>query len=80
MNKCPRVPASRRVIHLGDKEVFERTDPDYMDKRMSKLVADYQSCPKEWKGVFLAGLSNREHAELMDRLKNIKKDVDGVRD
>lgn len=61
---------SQRVIHIGDKEVYERTDPDYQDKLISKLVKDYHECPKEWRAVFLEGLPTKERDLLKERLQS----------
>lgn len=57
-----------RVIHVGDKSIYERTDPDYEDKRLAQLAKDYAECPKEWQGEFLVGLSAKDRQELLQRL------------
>lgn len=61
----------QRVIHIGDKGIYERTDPDYQDKIMSKLVKDYRACPKEWREAFMAGLPAKERTQLLERLNAI---------
>lgn len=63
-----RMPKEKRIPHEGDRGSFHRTDPDYHDKIMTQLVADYNACPKSWRGTLLGGLSKRDHDELMERL------------
>ena len=57
-----------RVIHIGDKGIYERTDPDYVDKRLEQIARDYSECPKEWQGESLAGLSAKDRQEFLRRL------------
>ena len=58
---------SRRVIKLGDRGNYERTDPDYEDKRMAQICRDFDACPKEWRDTFLAGLTKKEIKEITKR-------------
>ena len=46
---------------------YERTDPDYNDKRMAKLVQDFKECPKDWIGCFVKGLTKFEKDYLVER-------------
>jgi hypothetical protein len=55
------------IVHVGQTGQYERTDPDYEDKRLAQLAQDYQKCPKEWRGVFLAGLSAADVKALRER-------------
>lgn len=52
-------------IHEGSQ--YERTDPDYVDKQLHRIVSDYLSCPKEWRSTFLHGLSKIEIDHLKKR-------------
>ncbi len=56
-----------RIIRIGDKEVYEKTNPDYNDEKIARIARDFRACPKEWQGVFLAGLSRQEIKELEER-------------
>lgn len=59
----------RGIIHIGDKEVYERTNPDYVDERAAKLASDYQKCPKEWRNTFIAGLDSKDWNALKEILE-----------
>jgi hypothetical protein len=39
---------------------YERTDPDYSDRKMPKLLKVFESLSPEWKIVFLKGLRKFE--------------------
>ena len=41
----------------GEKGVYERTNPDYVDERIARMAQDYLSLDGHWRGVFLAGLT-----------------------
>ena len=59
-----------RVIHIGDKGQYERTDPDYVDKRLAQMVKDYDECPESWRGCFVVGLSQKDRRDLEEYLSN----------
>jgi hypothetical protein len=56
-----------RIIHVGQTGQYERTDPDYNDKRLAQLAKDYKECPKEWRDTFLAGLPAADIKALRER-------------
>jgi hypothetical protein len=43
---------------------FEITDPDYCEKKLAKLKADYLACPPEWRETFTKGLSRFEVGQV----------------
>jgi len=55
------------IVHVGQTGQYERTDPDYDDKRLAQLAKDYAACPKEWRDTFLAGLSANDIKALRER-------------
>lgn len=61
-----------RVVRVGQTGQYERTDPDYNDKRLAQLWKDYHECPKEWRNIFLVGLPASDYKALQE-LKITKK-------
>lgn len=53
-----KIDYSTRIKHVGEKQVSEKTDSEYVQKTLSKLAEDYRNCPKEWRDVFLTGLQS----------------------
>ena len=60
---------SNRVPRLG-KAQSEKTDPEYVSKRIAQLRRDYRECPPEWRGRFLGYLDPRDRKELIELLRN----------
>jgi hypothetical protein len=58
------------IVHVGQTGQYERTDPDYNDKRIAKLAKDYTDCPKEWRETFLAGLSTSDIKSILEHKTN----------
>lgn len=52
---------------------YERTDPDYDDKRLARLKRDYAECPPEWREQFLAGLTRFEADAVARSFKDADK-------
>ena len=46
--------------HLASGSQFDQTDPDYEDHRLHRMRVEYRSLPPEWRGVYLAGLCNKD--------------------
>lgn len=59
-----KIKQSKRVVHVGQTGKHERTDPDYEEKRIAKLVKDYHECPDEWVNVFLDGLTSYDRKAI----------------
>ena len=53
-----------------DRQQSEPTDPDYADKRLARLKAEYAACPREWKQCFLGGLSKYERDYCLGKNKS----------
>lgn len=49
---------------------YETCDPDWNDKQIPRLAADYRSLDPRWQVTFLTGLSRREQSALMEYLKS----------
>ena len=62
-----RTRKNDRVVHVGQTGSYERTDPDYNDKRLAKLAQDYRSCPAQWQVTFIDGLTNADVRALQER-------------
>ena len=58
---------SCRIVHVGQTGSYERTDPDYDEKRLARLANDYKECPKEWRSAFIDGLPNSDIKALRER-------------
>ncbi len=46
---------------------YEATDPDYAEKRLARLTAEFKALAPEWRGTFLAGLSRFEQGYVQRR-------------
>lgn len=55
-----------RVIRC-DRQISERTDPNYWENTISKIAKDYQEIPSDWKQDFLKHLPQGVLAELKKR-------------
>lgn len=60
------------MIRTGEMRSSERTDPDYIDKRLAALKKDFKACPEDWRGCFLKGLSKLDRDSLLDALDTDK--------
>ena len=61
---------TKRIYHVGGgagSGNYERTDPDYLDKRIARMRAEYNSLPKEWKAQYLNGLSRIDREEVLKK-------------
>lgn len=66
----PVTPRSR-VVRVGQTGLYERTDPDYNDKRIAQLAKDYKECPKKWRDTFIAGLPRADINALRERIPEL---------
>ena len=46
---------------------FEQTDPDYVDKRSTKLFDDFVKCPADWRNEFLRGLVKKDREFVLEQ-------------
>lgn len=61
---------TKRIYHVGGgtgSGNYERTDPDYRDKRIARMRDEYNSLPKEWKGSYLAGLDRSDRDAVLNK-------------
>ncbi len=57
----------RRIIREGGRTISERTDSEYYDKYLAKLIQDIKACPKEWLDTMLAGIDARDWKALKEK-------------
>lgn len=62
-----------KLIREGERQISDPTDPDYEDKKIARLVADYKQLDKMWRTWFLNTLPSHERRVLLDVLGLVKK-------
>ena len=55
------------IPEIGDRQVSEKTDSDYWDKRIADFARTIKSLSPEWAECFVSGLDARDRRELKDR-------------
>ena len=48
---------------------YERTDPDYLQKRLRQMCAEYNSLEPQWRKAYLDGLDRTDKWMLLRQLK-----------
>lgn len=62
-----RLPPAHHLRHEGDRQISERTDSEYYDKKLARLAAEFDSLPWKWKKTYLEGLDPADLKELRAR-------------
>ncbi len=68
------IVASRRESFNNLRQSSERTDPDYNDKTLARIVEDYLSLEPEWRSAFLEQINpaslRRQVVEMVEARKS----------
>lgn len=56
-----------KIPRVGERQVSEKTDPDYHDKRLAWMASTLIALTPQWREVFLQGLEASDLKLLRER-------------
>ena len=61
---------TKRIYHVGGgtgSGNYERTDPDWNEKRIARMREEYRSLSLEWRSQYLHGLSRADRDAVLKK-------------